>query len=185
MSPCNPGRVTIRSGYQGAGSVPTAELEFTLLPNPTMKSFRLASLLLAVVTACGKPAAAPLNASEYSLTQAGDSIPLPLGKEVHVGDVWMVLSDVPSDSRCARGVVCVWEGDAVAALAVHPPCFKEGCKAPSAVLQLHTRLEPRVGEGWSHRVELLALLPEPVRDTPVDRSKYVAWVRVTQVSAAR
>jgi hypothetical protein len=150
-----------------------------------MKSFRLASLLLAVVTACGRPAAAPLTASEYSLTQAGDSIPLPLGKEVHVGEVWMVLSDVPSDSRCARGVVCVWEGDAVAVLAVHPPCYKEGCKAPSAALQLHTRLEPRVGEGWSHRVELLALLPEPVSDKPVDRSKYVAWVRVTQVPATR
>jgi hypothetical protein len=145
-----------------------------------MKSFRLVALVLAVVAACGKPAAAPLTSAEYSLTQAGDSIPLPLGKEVHVGDVWLVLSNVPSDSRCPRGVTCVWEGDAVAAITVHPPCYKEGCKAASAALELHTRLDPRSGEGWGHRVELLSLLPYPDKDVGNDRSPYVAWVRVTK-----
>jgi len=150
-----------------------------------MKSFRLAVLSLAAVLACGKPAAGPLTSAEYSLTQAGDSIPLPLGKEVHVGEVWMALSDVPSDSRCPRGVQCAWDGDAVAAIVVHPPCYKQGCKAASAGLQLHTRLEPRAGEGWSHRVELLALLPAPARDSAGEKPPYVAWVRVTQAATTR
>lgn len=144
-----------------------------------MKTFRLVAPLLAVVAACGKPAAGPLTTAEYSLTQAADSIPLPIGKEVHVGEVWLVLSGVPSDSRCPQGVECAWEGDAVAAITVHPPCYKQGCKAPSAGLELHTRLEPRSGEGWGHRVELLSLLPYPVRDAGNERPSYVAWVRVT------
>jgi hypothetical protein len=148
-----------------------------------MKSFRLVALLLAVVAACGKPAAGPLTTAEYSLTQAGDSIPLPIGKEVHVGEVWLVLSGVPSDSRCPQGVECAWEGDAVAAITVHPPCYKQGCKAASAGLELHTRLEPRSAEGWGHRVELLSLLPYPVRDAGNERPPYVAWVRVTAAEA--
>lgn len=145
-----------------------------------MQSIRFGALLLAVVVACGKPAASPLATAEYSLTQAGDSIPLPIGKEVRVGEVWLVLSGVPNDSRCPRGVVCVWEGDAIAAITVHPPCYKQGCKAASAGLELHTRLDPRSGEGWGHRVELLSLLPYPARDAGSERPPYVAWVRVTQ-----
>jgi hypothetical protein len=172
------------SGYHGATSVPYAEPDFTPATRP-MKSLRLVALCAVAIAACGKPTAGPLTAAEYSLTQAGDSIPLPLGKEVRVGTVWMVLSDVPSDSRCPRGAVCVWEGDAVAAIAVHPPCYKEGCKAPSAALELHTRLEPRAGEGWGHRVELLSLLPEPISDKGGERPPYVAWVRVTETSSAR
>jgi hypothetical protein len=145
-----------------------------------MRSFRLAGLLLVVAAACGKPAAAPVTTPEFSITQAADSIPLYLGKEAHVDDVWMVLSDVSGESRCPRDVVCVWSGDAVASITVHPPCYKEGCKAASAQLQLHTNLEPRSGEGWGHKVQLLALLPYPVSTRTTDRSEYVAWVRVTK-----
>ena len=146
-----------------------------------MRSYRLASwFLVAAAVACGKPVAAPVTTPDYSITQAADSIPLAIGKEVHVDDVWMVLSDVSSDSRCPRGVQCVWAGDAVATIIVHPPCYKQGCKAASAQLQLHTTLEPHSGEGWGHKVQLLSLLPEPVAGTPTDRSRYVAWVRVTR-----
>ncbi|MBC7893995.1 MAG: hypothetical protein H7066_01195 [Cytophagaceae bacterium] len=143
-----------------------------------MKALRLVALL--VVAACGKQAAAPQTTVEFSLTQAGDSIPLYLGQEAKVDDVYMVLSDVTNESRCARGVQCVWAGDAVASITVHPPCIKQGCKAASFNLALHTNLEPRSGEGWGHKVQLLALLPEPDINQPIDRSKYVAWVRVTK-----
>ncbi len=138
------------------------------------------SLLGVATIACGQQAAAPLVSLEYSMQQAADSIPLPYGKDVRVGEVWMSLTDVPSDSRCPRGVVCVWAGDAVAAIAVHPPCYKAGCEAPSAGLSLHTNLEPREGVGLGYRVQLLALLPGPVNGKPTERSSFVAWVRVTK-----
>ena len=145
----------------------------------------MADRLLIVFTllaacACGGQAAGPGVTTEYSLQQAADSIPLILSKDVHVGEVWMTLTDVHSDSRCPRGVTCVWAGDAVAAIAVHPPCFKAGCKAASVRLELHTSLEPRAGVGWSHRVQLLALQPEPIHGKPTDPATHVAWVRVTK-----
>lgn len=69
--------------------------------------------LLLILTAsaalsCGRQAAGPVVAPEYSLQQAADSIPLFLGKDVRVGDVWMSLNDVPSDSRCPRGAPARW-----------------------------------------------------------------------------
>lgn len=143
-----------------------------------MKALSLVAMLL--VAACGKQAAAPQTIAEFSLSQASDSIPLYLGKEAHVDDVYMVLSDVTNESRCPSGVQCVWAGDAIASITVHPPCIKQGCKAPSINLSLHVNLEPRSGEGWGHKVKLLALLPAPVASRPTDKSQYVAWVRVTK-----
>jgi len=139
---------------------------------------RLLPLLLTV--ACGAQSPEPLAVAEYTLQQAADSIPLPYRTDVRVGEIWMTLAGVPSDSRCPIGVTCVWAGDAVAALAVHPGCYSAGCRAPSVALSLHTTLEPRAGEALGYRVQLLALRPEPVYGTPVDSSRFVAWVRVSR-----
>ena len=93
---------------------------------------RLVSLLpLALALACGAQSATPLAVTEYTLQQATDSIPLPYRTDIRVGEIWMTLTDVPSDSRCPIGVTCVWAGDAVADLSVHPGCYKAGCKAAS------------------------------------------------------
>ena len=112
------------------------------------------------------------------MSTAADSIPLAIGKDVKVGDVWMTFGGVPNDSRCPTRMQCVWAGDAVADIAVHPGCYKEGCKAASMALSLHTNLEPRSGTGWGHKVTLLSLTPYPDVPNGIDRSRYVAWVRV-------
>ncbi len=141
----------------------------------------LKHLPLAALLACGSGSAStPLDVTGYTLQQAADSIPLPYRTDVRVGEVWMNLGDVPSDSRCAQGVVCVWAGDAAVSLAVHPGCYKEGCAAPSAGITLHTTLEPKSGDALGYHIQLLAVRPEPVKDTPIDPTKYVAWVRVSQ-----
>lgn len=173
--------MTGRSGYDfGEGVLPEKLDRPTAPVHTTMKAFRVVALML--VAACGKQAAAPQIAQvpEFSLTQASDSIPLSIGKEVKVDDIYMVFTDVSNDSRCPSNVQCVWAGDAIAAITVHPPCINQGCKAASISLQLHTNLEPRSGEGWGHKVNLLALLPGPVQGQPTDKSQYVAWVRVTK-----
>ena len=139
-----------------------------------------ASLALAAL-ACGRVTSSPVDSVEaFTLQQASDSIPLPHGKIVRVGEVYLALSGVPSESRCPTDGVCVWAGDAVAAIVVHPPCYMAGCKAASFALALHTSTEPRSGEGWGHKVRLLALTPAPLSTRPTDQSRYVAWVRVTK-----
>lgn len=138
-------------------------------------------LPLAALLACGSGSTStPLGVTGYTLQQAADSIPLPYRTDVRVGNVWMNLGDVPTDSRCAKGVTCVWAGDAAASIAVHPGCYKEGCAAPSAGITLHTQLEPKSGDALGYRIQLLAIRPEPVKDTPIDPTRYVAWVRVSQ-----
>ena len=147
-------------------------------------SRRIASVVacMALVTgalACGRQGVAPIAPDdEFTLQQAADSIPLSYRRDVRVGDVWMTFTSVPTDSRCAAGVQCVWAGDAVAEIVVHPGCYKDGCKAPSQLLSLHTNLEPKSGTAWGHRITLLALQPHPVYGTVTESSRYVAWIRV-------
>ncbi len=145
--------------------------------NALTRTLRL--LPLAAALACGSRSATPLAITGYTLQQAADSIPLPYRTDVRVGDVWMNLGDVPSDSRCPTGVTCVWAGDAVASIAVHPGCYKEGCASPSVGLSLHTTIDPREGDALGYHVQLLALRPEPARDITIDPTRYVAWVRVS------
>lgn len=140
----------------------------------------LVALALPALIACGQRGTTDVAATQFTLEQAADSIPLHYRTEVKVGDVWMSLTDVPSDSRCPRDVVCVWAGDAVAAIVVNPGCYKAGCLAPSMLLSLHTNLEPKTGEALGHVVTLLSLQPWPVADAPTPPKRYVAWVRVTQ-----
>lgn len=141
---------------------------------------RFVFIPLAATLACGaeQTAAGTPDGGEFSLVQAADSVPLPYNRIVKVGTVLLQLTDV-SDSRCPAGVQCVWEGDGVAGIAVHPPCYLDGCKAASIMLRLHTRLEPRAGTGYNHRVQLVGLVPMPEANREVDPRRYVAWVRVT------
>lgn len=142
-----------------------------------LKGMRVFAALAAL--ACGTQGTTPIAPDgDFTLQQAADSIPLTFRKDAKVGDVWMTFTAVPSDSRCATGVQCVWAGDAIAEIAVHPGCYKEGCKAASQMLALHTNLDPKSGTAWGHRVTLLSLLPHPVYGTPTDSSSYVAWIRV-------
>lgn len=150
-----------------------------------MKSMRITVIgIVVALAACGQQSAAPATApsAEYTLEQAGDSIPLAMGKMVRVGGNLFQLTDVPGDSRCPREAVCVWAGDAIAAIAIHPGCLPAGCAAPSYLMSLHTGLEPRSGTNGGYRVTLLSLQPVPSAGKPTDRSAYVAWVRITSTS---
>lgn len=141
----------------------------------------LLSCFASVLVACGGGSSSTgiPDLQEFTLVQAADSVPLPYGRVVKVGEVYLQLGEV-SDSRCPVGVQCVWAGDGVATIGVHPPCFAGGCGAPSGVLVLHTNLEPKAGLGWGHRVELVGLKPVPVANKVIESSRYVAWVRVTR-----
>ena len=129
--------------------------------------------------ACSTASSGPEATPEYNLTEAADSVPLRVGREARVATLWLTLTGVSGDSRCASDVVCVWSGDAVAEIRADPPCFKEGCRAPSAALRLHTNVEPRSGEYFGYRILLVSLQPYPVSTRRIDPADYVAWVRVT------
>ncbi len=135
---------------------------------------------LTLGAACGSGSVAPIATTGYTLVQAADSVPLPYGSDVRIGDVWMTLTAVPADSRCPINVQCVWAGDATVELSVRPGCYMAGCEASSAAVVLHTNLQPRAARALGYQVQLLSLLPEPVYNMQLNPSRYVAWVRVSR-----
>jgi hypothetical protein len=145
-----------------------------------IKRFSLGAAAVLALAACGSSGTSPITTPiEYTLIQAADSIALPYRQDVKIGDAFLAFTGARDDSRCPRGVTCVWEGDATAGITVHPGCYKDGCRAASVSLDLHTNREPRSGEAWGVRVQLLALTPEPQAGTTPEPRSYVAWVRVT------
>ena len=161
----------------------TVSSDFSRSYDNVLTGLRLAPLMLGLsLVACARAASGPEFLSEYSLSQASDSVPLVVGRETRVATLWLTFTGVPEDSRCPTDVVCVWEGDAVAEITAHPPCYKEGCLAPSAQFRLHTTLEPKSAEYFGYRVTLVRLMPHPVSTRHIEQREYVAWVKVTQAN---
>jgi len=145
-----------------------------------MKRVAFGALVMLAAAACSTATTGvPSGTIVYSMSQAADSVPLYPGRQVRVGTLWLTFTGVPSDSRCASDVVCVWAGDAVAEIMADPPCFLDGCRAASMLMALHTTLEPREAEYFGYTVRLVSLKPYPVSTSPIDPASYVAWVRVT------
>lgn len=84
---------------------------------------------------------------------------------------------VVGDSRCPRGVECIWEGEAEVELEIH----REDRGGADTTVTVHTassrnrNFEPIPG-GW---VELMSLSPYPADGIDLDPSEYVATLRVT------
>ena len=78
--------------------------------------------------AVSPPAAQPAPAHEQprpakGTVELGDTITLKAGETTEVAskDVSIRFTELVSDSRCAQGMVCVWEGEAVVALTLAEP----------------------------------------------------------------
>lgn len=80
---------------------------------------------------------------------------------------------VTNDSRCPKGVTCIWEGDAVVELRVQP----RGGDARSVELHVNERFERRAPvDGVT--VTLERLEPYPEAERPVPEGGYVATLRI-------
>jgi len=75
--------------------------------------------------------------------------------------------DVPEDSRCPEGVVCVWAGNAKVALRV-----------VGRDVDLNTYLEPRKDTVSDYTVELVSLNPYPVYNQEIEKEEYTARLLV-------
>jgi hypothetical protein len=82
-------------------------------------------------------------------------------------DFTLSFDDVVEDSRCPKGVTCIWEGDAAIKIRLTSP------KAAPADYVLHTssRFEQKAEHGGL-KVTLMAVMPYPVADAPIRRQDY-------------
>ncbi len=143
-------------------------------------------IVLAVLLGCGLAAcsADPLggihDASPESLEPTlqatlGDTIHLGPGEIAEVGPegLRILFEEVLDDSRCPRGVTCVWAGDATVHLGL---ALRESVWTPA---ELHTDEEPKEWAHGGHVVELVRLEPHPVDGSSIRAEEYVAVLRVT------
>lgn len=150
-----------------------------------MKAKILVPLIACVLAGCGAGpthrASEPLDDRAVSVRAAiGDTLRLRPGQvaEVGVEPLRILFIGISGDSRCPRGVDCVWAGDAAAELQISLP------GAPAVDVTLHTHGGPAGGPGEAahdgHVVTLLDVEPYPVYLEHIAPSEYVVLLRVTR-----
>jgi hypothetical protein len=105
-----------------------------------------------------------------------ESFPLGVGHSTVIDGVALEIGfqAVTSDSRCPKGEVCIWEGDATVCLWVQPAA---GTKED---LVLHTSSKGQsTAEYGNWSIRLVALDPYPVTGRTIPQADYVATLRVT------
>ena len=96
---------------------------------------------------------------------------LPLGRSADNGEISVTFEAVTEDSRCPRGVQCVWQGNASVRLALESGDETE-------VVILGTALEPRRASFAGYTLGLRDLAPYPVSEQPIERASYVARIAI-------
>jgi hypothetical protein len=108
--------------------------------------------------------------------QLGREFTLKVGEQVIVKDAGLKISFslVKDDSRCPKGVTCVWAGNGRVVLKVS----RETGKA--AEVELNTNVEPKQHRFQNYDIKLVGLNPYPQKDVPIKRSQYVATLVVNK-----
>ena len=106
-------------------------------------------------------------------------VPFALGPgqsaELIGGDLYFVFAEILSDSRCPEGAICVWEGDAEAAVVGDLP----GEIQINCVLHTSAMFSQSCDMG-PHSVFLLWVDPYPVVNAPpIDPADYIAHFMIT------
>lgn len=84
------------------------------------------------------------------------------------------LDSVYQDSRCAEDVVCVWEGDVLAAFTL-----KESDKHIKFVLHVNEKFRTdTIINGLS--IKLINILPRPIANQAIDLKSYSAEIKVNE-----
>jgi hypothetical protein len=141
----------------------------------------MATLILLLLSCVGcangpMPPDEPLPSGPTPLSTAGDEIiELRVGATAAVPGTAATIgfTRVVNDSRCPRGVTCVWEGDAVVELRVQP---REG---ETRLVELHSNerfeRQTRIEEVT---LTLERLEPHPDAERPVASEHYVITLRI-------
>ena len=119
-------------------------------------------------------ASAPAPTPAPSQAPAVSELVLAPGVAHQVGTLELTFEGVADDSRCPRGVQCIWAGDSKVLLTVR------SASAAAARLELHTsqRYAREVIHAGS-RLTLVRLTPEPGKGHSVAASDYRATLSIS------
>lgn len=86
---------------------------------------------------------------------------------------------VSGDSRCAKGEVCIWEGDATVRIWI------QGGAGAKVERELHTSSKgPGAADYESWSIRLVTLAPYPITGRSIPQAEYVVTLEMTRGSSA-
>lgn len=111
------------------------------------------------------------TSTEQNNPQLGDSFDVKIGESVSIKNEQLNFHfvNVPEDSRCPMGTLCIWAGNA-----------KVVIKIFNVMDTVNTFLDPKEINYDSYKITLLNLSPYPKIGVPRDTTQYVAQFVVTK-----
>lgn len=86
--------------------------------------------------------------------------------EIRESGLEITFNKVVEDSRCPKGVECVWAGNGKVEVTIHFPGSED------RVQELNTNLDPKEIEAGVYRIQLLELQPYPVENQEILSEQY-------------
>lgn len=98
----------------------------------------------------------------------GEEFSISPGQKAEISDsgLEITFNKVLEDSRCPKGVECVWEGNGRVEISVNRQGYETEIK------ELNTTLESGQTETGKFRIRLLELLPYPEKDIEISSESY-------------
>ncbi len=133
-----------------------------------MKHFILV-LSVIILLGCNLNSAMP---AEQKNPRIGESFEIKVGESVAFRDEHLSFKfdSVPEDSRCLKGRVCIWAGNAVVVL-----------RFSDSAASLNTYSEPREITKGIYKISLLSLSPYPDGTYPISHGSYIAQLVVNRI----
>jgi len=109
--------------------------------------------------------------TEQNNPKLGDSFDLKNGESVSIKNEQLNFQfvNVPEDSRCPIGALCIWAGNAAVIIKIF-----------DAMDTVNTYLNPKEIIYGPYKIALLTLSPYPIIGVPRDSTQYVAQFVVTK-----
>lgn len=114
--------------------------------------------------------------SKVKRASLGKEFTLKVGEQVLIKEAGLKISfsSVAEDSRCPKGVNCIWAGNGKIVIKVS----KAGRK--TADVQLNTGIEPRQQSFQGYNIKIVGLNPYPEQNVNINRGAYVATLVVSK-----
>jgi hypothetical protein len=125
-------------------------------------------LIVFIFIACHRNSDTP---TEQNNPKLGDSFELKIGESASIKNEQLNFQfvNVPEDSRCPEGAMCIWAGNAAVVIKIF-----------NVMDTVNTYLNPKEIDYDSYTITLLKLSPYPKIGVPRDTMQYVGQFVVTK-----
>lgn len=138
-----------------------------------LQIFSLFALIIFMITGCNESITGEEQVNEINSSESEILFDLIVGQKAVFTNqgITVELKDIPSDSRCAEDVVCVWAGNAELRLVIN-----------NEEATINTTTDPTIVEVNGYKLGISQLTPATNSRTEIDKDDYKAELILTSVN---